>query len=426
MSFSRAIAFCLAFASVLSLTPLRGEQPSTSRSATLHVAGRSDSTPWVAARGRFVAVAWGATVPSGKTDVFLAVSRDGGATFGPPVQVNEVAGEARLGGELPPRVALVGGSGGGPPDLFVLWTARGATTEIKTAWSRDGGKSFERPVALQSAGAAGDRGWPSLALDPRGRAHAIWLDHRGLAADRKAGDTHADHATANHDGVAMAQKSALYYAAVGASPHEQRVAAGVCYCCKTAMAVDAAGVIYTAWRHVYPGNLRDMAFAVSRDAGRSFSSPVRVNEDGWSINGCPDDGPALAAADGKVHMIWPTVLNQGTPQGALFYTSTRDGRSFAPRVRIPTLGGLRPAHPQIAVSKAKVFVAWDEGVDGRRLAVVRELKTAANGTGTFGEPVVLGGSGPASYPVLAATDAGLVAVWTAGTEQSRIETRIIR
>ena len=426
MSFIRAIAFCLAFASVVSLTPLRGEQSSIPRTVTLDVAGRSDATPWVAARGSFVAVAWGATIPSGKTDVFLAVSRDGGASFGRGVQVNAVAGEARLGGELPPRVALVGGKAGQAPEILVLWTARGATTEIKAARSRDGGKTFERSVALQSPGAAGDRGWPSLALDARGRAHAIWLDHRGLAADRKAGAAHDHGSKANHDGVAMAQKSALYYATFGATPRERRVAAGVCYCCKTAMAVDDAGVLYTAWRHVYPGNLRDMAFAVSRDAGRSFSSPVRVNEDGWSINGCPDDGPALAAADGSVHMIWPTVLNQGPPQGALFYTSTRDGRSFTPRVRIPTLGGLRPAHPQIAANKGKVFVAWDEGVNGQRLAVVRELKTAANGTGTFGEPVVLGGSGPAMYPVLAATDAGMVAVWTAGADQSRIEMRIIR
>ena len=426
MSFSRAIACCLALASVCSLTPLRGEQASSPRTVTLDVAGRADATPWVAARGSFVAVAWGATIPSGKTDVFLAVSRDGGATFGRPVQVNTVAGEARLGGELPPRVALVAGASGQAPEIVVLWTARGAATEIKAARSRDGGKTFAPSVALQSRGAAGDRGWPSLALDARGRAHAIWLDHRGLAADRKAGTAHADHDKANHDGVAMAQKSALYYAAVGASPHEQRVAAGVCYCCKTAMTVDDAGVIYSAWRHVYPGNLRDMAFSVSRDSGRSFSSPVRVNEDGWSINGCPDDGPALAAASGNVHMIWPTVLNEGTPQGALFYTSTRDGRSFAPRVRIPTLGGLRPAHPQIVASKGKVFVAWDEGVNGQRLAVVRELRLTANGTAMFGEPVVLGGSGPASYPVLAATDAGFVAVWTAGTEQSRIEARVLR
>jgi hypothetical protein len=64
----------------------------------LDVPSRSNATPWVAAAGSFVAVAWGASAEA-RADVFVAVSRDGGASFGPPVQVNVVPGEARLGGE---------------------------------------------------------------------------------------------------------------------------------------------------------------------------------------------------------------------------------------------------------------------------------------------------------------------------------------
>ena len=55
-----------------------------------------------------MAIAWGASTPAGATDVYAAVSRDGGRTFGPPVRVNDVDGEARLNGEQPPRVALRG------------------------------------------------------------------------------------------------------------------------------------------------------------------------------------------------------------------------------------------------------------------------------------------------------------------------------
>src|SRR5690606_41580196 len=125
-----------------------------------------------------VAVAWGASA-DGAADVYVATSNDAGATFGAPVRVNDVAGEGRLGGELPPRVAVRVSDTGGPPAVVVLWNARGEATEIKAARSRDGGLRFEAPVVLQTAGAAGDRGWPSLALDQRGGAHAVWLDHRG-------------------------------------------------------------------------------------------------------------------------------------------------------------------------------------------------------------------------------------------------------
>src|SRR5690606_24395844 len=143
------------------------------------VPGRSDSTLSVAASGTFVAVAWGASA-QGAADVYVAVSDDEGRTFGAPVRVNDVPGEGRLGGELPPRVAVHPSSDGSAPEVVVLWTARGEATEIKAARSRDGGRTFDAPVALQVAGAAGDRGWPSLAVDHGGRAHAVWLDHRGL------------------------------------------------------------------------------------------------------------------------------------------------------------------------------------------------------------------------------------------------------
>jgi hypothetical protein len=396
-------------------------------SPALDVPGRPDSTPWVAAAGSFVAVAWGASI-DGKTDVFIAVSRDGGTTFRSPIKVNTVSGEARLGGELPPRVALLSKRGSPTPEIVVLWTARGTATEIKAARSNDGGRTFGAPRTLQSSGAAGDRGWPAVAFDDRGNVHAIWLDHRELAARRTPAAGHADHRNATaHDGVAMAQKSGLYYAAVNETPSSEReLTKGVCYCCKTALAAGANGTLFAAWRHVYPGNLRDMAFTVSRDRGKTFSAPVRVSEDRWSVNGCPDDGPAIAPGpSGRVHVVWPTVMQGEEPEGALFYASTGDGRRFTPRVRVPTLGGKKAAHPQIVVTRAgRIFVAWDEYVNGRNIAAVREVTAHADGSATFGDVVTLSASGPASYPVLAATDKGLIAVWTTGTgDGSRVGVR---
>ncbi len=392
----------------------------------LGVEGRSSATPSVAAEGAFVAVAWGASA-SGTTDVFVAASRDGGRTFAAPVRVNAVPGEARLGGELPPRVALAPRGKAAVPAITVLWTARGGTTAIKSARSVDGGRTFDRPVALQSAGAAGDRGWPSLAIDSGGAAHAIWLDHRGLApAAGKAGAHAAHQAGATRDGVAMAQKSGLYYASRGAAPRAERaLAGGVCYCCKTALAAGPGGALYAAWRHVYPGNLRDMAFAVSRDGGRTFGEPARVSEDGWAIDGCPDDGPAMAVGEGgAVHLVWPTVIGGPEPEGALFYAVSRDGRTFTPRARIATLGSPRPSHPQIAIDRqGRVAVAWDEVIAGRRVASVRELKRRADGGVDVGAVVTLAPS-PSMYPALAATDTGFVAVWATGGSPSRVGTRV--
>lgn len=398
------------------------------------VQGRSDSTPSVAAAREFVAVAWGASA-DGKADVFAATSRDGGRTFGPPVQVNRTPGEGRLGGELPPRVALHTVAGQPLPVVTVVWNARGDTTAIKMARSADGGRTFSEPIALQSPGAAGDRGWPALAVDAGGDAHAVWLDHRGLAARRaaqgvasKAG-RHVHGSPTTGDSSVMAQGSSLFYASSsGGAAQEREVTPGVCYCCKTALAAGPGRVLVAAWRHVYPGDLRDIAFAISRDGGRSFSPPVRVSEDGWAINGCPDDGPAVVVnAAGITHVVWPTVIPGNEPVGALFYASTRDGQRFTPRVRIPTLGSPKPTHPQIALAAdGTLLVAWDELIDGRRVAVARRLTVKAGAAPTFGDAVTLPTAGNASHPVLAATSAGVFAAWTSGGDDAQVRAGFVR
>jgi hypothetical protein len=397
----------------------------------LAIAGRTNAAPWIAAEGPFVAVAWGASGKDAKNDVFVATSRNGGRSFGPPVQVNTIAGEARLGGEMPPRVALSRRSGRHEPEIVVLWTARGTGTSIKLARSKDGGRTFLPSEELQAATAAGDRGWPALALDRRGGAHAVWLDHRGLAAP--GAKPHVHDPARPRDGAAP-PRSGLFFASAGTAPlrEEREVATGVCYCCKTALAVGQDGATYAAWRQVYPGNLRDIAFTTSRDGGRSFSAPSRVSEDGWEINGCPDDGPSMAIAGaGVVHIVWPTVVaSGGSLEGALFHASTRDGRTFTTRTRIPTMGSLKPSHPQVVVEpvggQERLVVAWDEVIGGRRTAFARAIRPGRGGQIAFSPPEELSQREGGMYPVLASTVNGVLAAWTSGSgETSSIAIRAV-
>ena len=430
MAFKHTVTAVAAILSAAAWLVVRAEGPEPS--VTFDVPGRSDSTPFVAASGSFVAVAWGASA-EGKADVFVATSSDGGRTFATPVQVNREPGEARLGGELPPRVALHGDGAGGPT-ISVLWNARGATTSIRLARSTDGGRTFDAPTILQSDGVSGDRGWPALAVDGSGIAHAIWLDHRGLAARRAAagGTTgtarHTHNAATGVDSSVMAQGSSLYHAATGAGPVQEReVTKGVCYCCKTALATGPGDLLVAAWRHVYSGDLRDIALSLSHDAGRSFSAPARVSEDGWAINGCPDDGPAIAVGgDGRVHIVWPTVIPGDEPVGALFYASTRDGRQFTRRVRIPTLGSPKPMHPQVSLAAdGSLAIAWDELLDGQRVAVVRRLTSTDTATPSFGDAVRLTSTEGGSHPVLANVAGGVFAVWSTGGDASLVRARIV-
>ncbi len=404
---------------------LVSEAATGSDTYVLAVEGRANATPSLAADGRFVVVAWSAAIPKGGTDIYIASSRDAGRTFGAPVGVNDAPGAASVSGEQPPRVALVAHAGG-DPSVVVVWTAKSPSgTRIFTARSDDGGKAFTRSRALSGVDAPGNRGWESIATGRDGRVSVIWLDHRELAATGAAAMpmNHAAMPT-NHempahppspDGAAKAQLSKLYFANADGSG-ARALTGGVCYCCKTGIAAGPDGALYAVWRHVYPGNVRDIAFTSSHDEGRSFAAPIRVSEDKWALDGCPENGPALAVSGPDVHVVWPTLVKDdgsGEPGLALFYAASRDGRSFTPRQPLPVEGV--PRHPQIAAtSNGTLLAVWDEAMSGRRRVVLARAAPVASGALRFArEPV---GNGPIDeYPVVAATSDGAVVAWASRT-----------
>lgn len=400
--------------------------PSTS-SRTLAVASRTNASVSLAANGSLVAAAWAASLPTGVTDIYVAVSRDGGSTFAAPVRVNEKPGDARVNGEQPPRVALRS-RGTTTTEIVAVWTSKAdAGGTIVSARSVDGGKTFG-PTSMVAEG-PGNRGWENITIDGAGKVHVVWLDHRELAQSGSMNHTaehHAAPAESRKDAVETAQHSKLYTATVGDPKSSHAITGGVCYCCKTAIAA-AENDIYLAWRHVYPQNVRDMAFTASHDGGRTFSAPVRVSEDKWQIEGCPEDGPALALDSRRqVHVVWPTLVNDGPngqPSIGIFYALSSTGQNFGMRQRVPTEGV--PHHPQIAVIREAVYLAWDELKNGARQVVVAR-RPLSGSAGAAWSREVLSGNVPGTYPSLVSTDAGAIVAWTSAAPNSVIRVAALK
>jgi hypothetical protein len=363
----------------------------------LGVEGATNAGVSLAASGREVVVTWAASA-RGSTDVYAAASRDDGQTFGSATRVNDLAGDARVSGEQGPHASV--GSG-----VAVVWCSKaGTSARIRAARSGPGAMTFARAITVHPEDLPGARGWASLARDPEGNAHVVWLD--GRAADRGA--------------AAHSMRQDIFHAVwrKDGSHEEATVATDVCFCCKTAVAVGREGAVYVAWRHIYPTNLRDIAVARSSDGGKTFSAPVRVSEDGWQIAGCPDDGPALAVDEtGVLHIAWPTMVGGAdrAVKGIFYSYSTDGGRTFAPRQRVDD-EGTGAAHPQIAAGAGRVAVVWDEAGATRR-ACLREVSrdpTRPGSAPVFGTITTLS-AGPAVYPAIAATPSSLVAAWTETT-----------
>jgi hypothetical protein len=379
------------------------------------IPGQVNATPSLAASGQVVALAWGATMDQSPATVHVAVSHDSGRTFAAPVRVSDNRSQANLAAEQPPRVTLVPRAGR-EPSIVVMWTSKADSgTRLIVARSEDGGRRFSRPAVLRASEAPGNRGWESVATDRQGRVLALWLDHRELApAPGAAAHVHGAHAVAAgaSDGAERALRSKLVFAPLDDPAGVREITGGVCYCCKTSLATGADGGIYAAWRHVYPGNLRDIAFAMSRDGGRTFSAPVRISEDKWQIDGCPENGPALTVdAAGRIHIVWPTLIREaGRETLALYYSTSADGRTFSARTRIPTTGAAY--HPQVALTAAgELFVAWDELAAGaRRVRFARGRSTARGMTFTPAPAPAVSDGG---FPTIAVTANGIVAAWAA-------------
>jgi hypothetical protein len=378
----------------------------------LAIPDRANAQVTLAAEGRRVAAAWAATGSDG-TDIYLAVSDDEGRTFARPVRVNDIQGDANTNGEQPPRVALKGDT------LNVIWVSkRGGAAGIRAALSTDGGRSFAPAHTITPPGATGARGWESAAIADDGTLHAAWLDGRPTASDRGGaapesadGQASAPPQTAaapashaHHHSAPMKQN--IYHAMwkPGEAPVEIEVAEDVCFCCKTAI-VTRDQDVYVAWRHLFPGGVRDIAIARSADGGRSFSAPTRVSEDNWKIDACPDDGPAMAIdAGGAIRIVWPTLVQDAAPaRMGIFQAVSRDGgKTFSPRERMDA-GDAAPAHPRLTDAGQGAAVVWDELASGQRRVMLR-----APGI----PPAAVSSGRAASYPAVAATTTGFVVAFT--------------
>lgn len=291
----------------------------------------------VGAQGE-VGITWSAP-PGAKTgamfasELLFAGSRNGGATFGAPVMVNDD------GKPIPHTFESVAMGDGG--EVYVGWLdgrhRDRSGSSMQFACSRDGGAAFDRNVTVDGMACPCCR--PTVVTAPDG---TVWLAWRKtfegnvrdivVAHSSDRGRTFSAPRLVHSDGWVF-----------DACPHRG-----------PSMGFDAQGRLYVGWYTEGRDEQPRLFVATSDDGGASFSAPVSLHTSTTSL---PDNLRMVVHPSGTVIALWEEVT--GVRKRVVARVSTDRGQSFG--AIMPLSHGSKAEHPAVAVhADGTVAIAWTE------------------------------------------------------------------
>ena len=183
--------------------------------------------------------------------------------------------------------------------LMVHWLARsGEATydyNIKARISRDAGRTWGDPFLVNTDGRKAEHGFVSFAPTEKGIG-VVWLDGRDTLGMSHEGE----HAPSGAGAMTLRFAE---FASDGTRLRESLLDSKVCDCCQTAMVNTSKGLL-AAYRDRSDAEFRDISLVrplAERVEPREFS------RDGWKIQACPVNGPALASRGEAVSAVWFTM-----------------------------------------------------------------------------------------------------------------------
>ena len=219
-------------------------------------------------------------------------------------------------------------------DLVALWeipgSGWGGSGPLVCAYSKDGGKHWQRGTSPADDDTTEGHGFVDLAADGEGGFHAVWLDGRSGHQSLYASASHDDGMHWSKD-VCLRDMP--------------------CECCWNRIIAGAARDLFVLYRDQSP---RDMAVAVSLDGGNGWTNHTSLGKFNWDIDMCPHVGGGLALSGGALHaVVW---TGKPRAKGLYYLESGNNAKAWTTPIR---LGDEKAHHADLAVS-----------ADGKRLAAI--------------------------------------------------------
>ncbi len=335
--------------------------------------------------------------PDGEGHV-LAFSAFNGQKWTPPREITKGAGFISSWADLPEISKARDGT------LYAHWLEAiegdGHAYGAVIAKSSDGGDHWQNLGFLHDDRSAVEHGFVSYAQRADGAVQAFWLDGRKMT---DGGDTELRTAIPG-----------------GAQPPSSTVLdARVCECCATDAATTAEGPLIV-YRDRSDNETRDIAAV--RATADGWSEPVVIHDDGWQINGCPVNGPAVDAHGEYVVVAWYTAADASANVLAAF--SRDSGKSFSTPIVVDE------AKPRGRVDVAinpngTAVVTWVSRTNGETKVAWREVARS----GVSGAVQILGpsaGQKLTGMPRIARWNERVLVVWGEGGESSQLRGALVR
>jgi peroxiredoxin len=198
--------------------------------------------------------------------------------------------------------------------------------------------------------------------------------------------------------------------------------ARVCNCCGTSAVTTRRGPLL-AYRDRRDGEIRDIAL-LGR-AGRGWSKPRLVHADGWSVPGCPVNGPALAADGDRLAVAWYTYVDQ---RARVRLALSRDaGATLSDPIEVDSPSGRRApiGRVDVVLDGDGAVVSWL--ASEREDALLLAARVAADGR--VGDPLTvarISASRESGFPQLERLGDELVLAWTEAGKPSRVAMQQLR
>ncbi len=282
--------------------------------------------------------------------------------------------------------------------------------DVNIARSNDDGKTWSKPIVPHRDGTKTEHGFVSILPWSGGRAGAIWLDGRNFK-----GNSHEGHGSS-------ANEMTLRFATIDANnkvSEDVLLDSRVCECCQTSAALTSEGAI-VVYRDRSEKEIRDIS--VVRFSKGRWTKPRTLNADGWEIQGCPVNGPSVAADGKRVAVAWFSAAKE-TPRVKVVFSSDA-GVTFASPIVVDD-GSPVGRVDVLILTDGSALVSWLERTAKGGEVKVRRVRP----DGSREDAITVAESNTArasGFPQMARAGNEIIFAWTDPATPSRVRTAVLR